>query len=355
VSKKGKKHAHPTLFPQQQSQKPSSTGSVPHQNVKTPVPLKKASPEKEAFLEEAPSEKEASTKEKPEKRESSLPPQLARTFSTIKTGEESLLPPIPSPQIELLQQEVKEDKRCGKPSCGLEFSANYPKVLWSGKAYHKECLPFIESDDLTVNPRLDITINVRASKLARLVEILEREEDLKDLYNHLGDTLCEHNTWYARCAECGKVVMKHQAIVGGLLTKQVKAQTKIEVSITTGRFFSRVRPAEVFCSEVCDQNYAKRIWKVWEQQEKEKAELRERAKELAKARKASREGKTEELTEEDKIRAKKRDDEERAKDPVGWAVRIAFLRSKTDKNVRAVLDEMIRSMKDDSATKKARS
>lgn len=144
-------------------------------------------------------------------------------------------------------------------------------VLWEGMPYHKGCLPFIRKDDLESNPRLSLTLSLRASELALLAELVSEDTSLKVLYDKLADTLCEHGHSYVRCVECGLLVSRNGAIISTGYTRDFMVSSGAVISVSSGRFFSRIRGIEAFCSKACDLNYSKSAKTAWDKEQAEKA------------------------------------------------------------------------------------
>jgi hypothetical protein len=175
-------------------------------------------------------------------------------------------------------------------TCGVAFTEEdvAATVLYEGKRYHKECLPFLGTTDLKKNPSLNITLTLRASEMEKIAELLEPDSSLSHVHDKIANVLCEHNTWYVRCSFCGRVVEKHSAIVSGTHTPRIKEETGIVIGVASGRFFSKVRSTEAFCSSACDLNYSKHLFAVWQEGEKDKKAKASVAKERRTAAKGEK-------------------------------------------------------------------
>jgi len=191
------------------------------------------------------------------------------------------LPPT-TPQVEP-DGEVKAPL-CGW--CGEPILTHVP-TLYGGKTYHDECLPFQRASrpvistslDLHTNPRLTFSLNLRASEIALLAEIVQPITEMHNVYDRLADVLCEHGNSYARCAWCGKLTLREHAVEGGTHTRKMKEATGVLAGVKSGRFFSRVRSVEVFCGEGCDLNYSKRMKVAWEEEKEKKRKKAEETRE----------------------------------------------------------------------------
>ncbi len=144
-------------------------------------------------------------------------------------------------------------------------------ISYSGRIYHKECAPFAGHRDTKQNPPIEVKITAQASVLALLLEVIELHPELQGVHSKVADALCEHDNYYIRCNHCGSVVSKAKAIFGGALTRTAKTETKAIMAVPAGKFFSKVRTVEVFCSPACDATYAAHLRLAWKKEQDEKA------------------------------------------------------------------------------------
>jgi hypothetical protein len=199
--------------------------------------------------------------------------------SRSEKEQESVINFTEIPSENLKEKEISAEERtltvdhiC--PQCSSAVKAE-ESVLYEGREFHRSCLEErLKTNDLKKNPKISFSLDLRASDIVRMLDVLELDESLKSVHDKLADVLCQHNNWYGRCTFCGKVVDKSHAIVGGEKTKGVKEETGIVVGIPSGKFFSVVRSTELFCSPVCDLNYSKKLKASWEAEKEAKKAAR---------------------------------------------------------------------------------
>jgi len=198
-------------------------------------------------------------------------PAVDYSKPTISTQEiTSAKPALNLPAKEDVHGAIPREELKPCAHCGKQVFAGQA-VMFSNTLYHEDCAPFAGTHDLKANPRITATINAQAADFALLLKVIEDRPDLKALHDKVAATLCEHDNYYLRCDQCGKVVSKGDALIGGILTKAAKKETGAITSVPAGKFFSKVRTVEVFCSKGCDGTYAAHLRLAFRKQQEEKA------------------------------------------------------------------------------------
>jgi hypothetical protein len=148
-------------------------------------------------------------------------------------------------------------------------------IIYGGLDYHRECTPWEQSPtDLKSNPSIDIHLTgIRIGDLAKIAEILEACPELASVHDAICKRITAHATYWVRCTNCRKVLLKNKAIFHGEATLKVKQETGMVIATRMGRVGSKVRECEVFCSKFCDTNYASRLKFKWQHAQEEKAEI----------------------------------------------------------------------------------
>jgi hypothetical protein len=200
------------------------------------------------------------------------PEELEVGLKNLEKGDENLRPLITSAEMRSALSTSSEAKECTR--CEEEVHEGEHLVIYEGRPYHEECLPFMHSDDLIRNPRISVNLGLRLSTLTSLIKRLPPDGALGEVRDHLSDVLCAQNTWFSRCSWCGAIVMKHSAQIGGSHTKKIKEESGITIGVLSGKFFSKAKSMEIFCSEVCDLNYSKKLYTAWLKKKEEDQSLK---------------------------------------------------------------------------------